>query len=478
MKKLICLLLLLPQLALLSAQDRKYRTGIDFLTSNFNSGKYGAIYDRFSDKSKESIPAEMITVAFDTLFRQNGKIKQAQFLEMIGESLSGYHSRPYAHYKVRFQQDSLSFYFAMDSVGKFSDMYMVPYKELRPAVNGLASDASLLAQDGYSYIRNLPDQTQFAVAVIDRGQTSFYGLVRQNDTIKSIENSGAGFEIGSLTKLFTATALADLVEEKKLKLESNINSYYDFPFYGNAKITFEALANHTSGLPNLPEDFYGMASYDDPYKSYGEKQLLAYLKSKLNLQSPSGQKYSYSNFGFGLLGYSLALSQKTSFAKLLQDLIFMPYGMTNTFSTVADAKRKAGYTLIKGLDENGEEVSHWNFDALMGAGSVVSTSADFAKFLLAQFNGGNKAMVLTRKPTFRVDDKIHVGLAWNIFKTNYWKELYWQNGGTGGFFSSVLVDLSSKKAVLVLSNVSPNNLDHQDVENLCFSLMQKLREKY
>src|SRR5690606_1563787 len=136
-----------------------------------------------------------------------------------------------------------------------------------------------------------------------------------------IENHNKIFEIGSITKVFTSTVLASLVEDKKLKLTDEINVYYPFPFKDNIKINFESLANHTSGLSRLPENL-DLSDDNNPYKNYGKSQIEEYLKSHLRFDNKTAKMYAYSNLGTGLLGYTLGLSQKTSFQKLLQKSIF------------------------------------------------------------------------------------------------------------------------------------------------------------
>src|SRR5690606_213566 len=114
------------------------------------------------------------------------------------------------------------------------------------------------------------------------------------------------------TKVFTSTVLASLIENGKLKLTDEINSYYPFSFKNDIKLTFENLANHTSGLPRLPENL-DLSNEANPYKSYGKTQIEEYLKNQLKLENEEVKSYSYSNLGTGLLGYTLGLSQKTSY---------------------------------------------------------------------------------------------------------------------------------------------------------------------
>src|SRR5690606_1928309 len=132
---------------------------------------------------------------------------------------------------------------------------------------------------------------------------------------------------------------------------------YSFPFKDKTKITFQSLANHTSGLPRLPVNL-DLSNETNPYKNYGKKEIEEYLKNLLKLENEPSKISSYSNLGAGLLGHTLGLTQKSSFQKLLQKRVFDKYKMTNSFTTSQNLDNR----LVKGLDENGEVVSNWDFD--------------------------------------------------------------------------------------------------------------------
>ncbi len=89
--------------------------------------------------------------------------------------------------------------------------------------------------------------------------------------MKSIKNQNKIFEIGSITKVFTSSVLASLVVDNRLKLNDFVNNYYPFAFNNNSKISFLDLANHTSGMPRLPENL-DVSNKLNPYKNYGSVQ--------------------------------------------------------------------------------------------------------------------------------------------------------------------------------------------------------------
>lgn len=322
--------------------------------------------------------------------------------------------------------------------------------------------------------KSFPNNTQLSIALIKNGKTDFIGIERKNDTIKLIENYKNAFEIGSITKVFTATLLSNFVNDQELKLNDNIQDYLDFKIKSENRITFKELANHTSGLPRLPSNLNViLVDQDNPYKEYDKEKLISYLTKELELNQKPGIKYEYSNLGAGILGFELAAISKSSYESLLQEKIFKKYKMVNSTSTRENIKTK----LVKGLKPNGEMTSNWDFDALAGGGAIFSTVEDLSKFGLAQFDITNKELALTQKPTFKVNDNMNMGLGWHILKRKNPGELIWHNGGTGGYTSSMALDLENKNGIIILSNVSAFNKKTGNIDQLCFGLIKTLDKK-
>lgn len=322
----------------------------------------------------------------------------------------------------------------------------------------------------FTQTKDFPNHTQLSIAVIQNNRTNYYGIVKENDSVKPADNQGKVFEAGSITKVFTSTVLASLVNEGKIRLNDSINPYYPFPFKEHRNITFLTLANHTSGLPRLPGNL-DLSEASNPYQHYTEKELEAYLKTIMTFENEPSETYSYSNLGAGLLGYTLGLTQGTSFEELLQKRVFDRYGMTASFTRSADA----GERLVKGLNAHGDTTSNWDFDVLAGGGCVLSTTADLAKFAMAQFNPENRELALTRVPTFAVHETMKIGLGWHILQSETGKELFWHNGGTGGYSSSIAINVPDKVAVVILSNVSAFHSASGNIDRLCFELIRNLK---
>ena len=294
----------------------------------------------------------------------------------------------------------------------------------------------------FAETKEFPNNTQLAVAILHNGTTNFYGIKRENDTISNIDNHDSVFEIGSISKVFTATLLADMVVNQQLGLDDNINDYLDWPLKDNVKITFKQLSNHSSGLPRLPTNLH-LDSVDlkNPYKDYDEQKLKQYVTQDLQLNQNPGEKSEYSNLGVGLLGFMLSKIDSTTYENLLQSKICTKYKLVRT-TTDRDQIRSQ---LIRGLDENGNETPNWDLNVLVGAGGILSSVADLAE----------------------------IGLGWAIQK-NIGKTLIMHSGGTGGYRSNIVLNIANQNGVIILSNLSAFHKNHMNIDNLGNRILETL----
>lgn len=344
----------------------------------------------------------------------------------------------------------------------------------KAAINELKADHLDATQIDtlYQLTKQFPDQTQFAIALIRNGQIQYVGTKRIQDKLVVLQNHKSAFEIGSITKVFATTILANMVLEGKVNLDAAINHQFDFPFHNDLEFTYRELANHTSGLPRLPSNMMLAAIFNqkDPYKKYTDQKLDAYLKKDVSLEYEKGTKSAYSNLGMGLLSYALRKQSGRSFEDLAKELIFDKYNMlhsTTDRSLVADI-------LVEGLDARGRPTPNWTPGALIGAGGIYSTVEDLVKFASAQFDSTNAALALTREKTFTENEFRDVGLGWFVINTKRGSKWYWHNGGTGGYSSSMALDVAKKNGVIVLSNISSYHSQFENIDKLCFALLHSL----
>ena len=270
-------------------------------------------------------------------------------------------------------------------------------------------------------------------------------------------NGNTIFEIGSVTKVFTALLLADAVQRGEVALTDPVAKYLPatvkVPQRNGRAITLQDLATHTSGLPRLPSNLTPQDAAD-PYADYTVAQMYAFL-STYDLPRDIGSQFEYSNFGVGLLGHVLALRAGMDYETLVRTRILQPLGMTNTSITLSPAARAK---LAVGHNAALEPVKNWELSTLAGAGALRSDATDMLTFLRA-------TMGLTTSPlapavaTLLKDRRpagnpaMDIGLGWMVMKPAG-AELVWHNGGTGGYRSFVGYNASTRVGVVVLSNTN------------------------
>lgn len=265
------------------------------------------------------------------------------------------------------------------------------------------------------------------------------------------------YEIGSLTKTFTAYLLADAIVNNRVTPNDPITKYLPDSVASNKalkSITLQMLSNHTSGLPRLPANYAsGSFNPDDPYAAYTTHHLFSYLTTATLLHAP-GSSYTYSNVGAGLLGVILERIYQQPYEALLQEIIFKPYGLKESFSTaIMDTTLAAAP-----YGSKGSPVLYWNFKSMAGAGSIKSNTTDLVSYAL-QFS--LKPKNAKRETDKRVDllEKITtqpittaVSMGWHFSEVFGTKRIMEHNGSTGGFSSYIGISAAQKLAVVVLCN--------------------------
>ena len=181
--------------------------------------------------------------------------------------------------------------------------------------------------------------------------------------------------IGSVTKTFTVTALLQLVDEAKLKLDDPISKYIPGVPAGD-QITLRDLAQMQSGLLTFDDVAEFANSYlTDPHQSFTPAQLLGYALDK-PLQFPPGSQYQYSNTNTVLLGLVVEKQSGQSLPDYIRDHILAPLKMTHTsFPTTAafPDPHPQGYTAPQGMELSATD---WNPSWAWGAGNMISTIED------------------------------------------------------------------------------------------------------
>lgn len=267
------------------------------------------------------------------------------------------------------------------------------------------------------------------------------------------------FEIGSITKVFTALLLADMAHRGEAKLDDPISKYVPItakiPQRDGRQITLVDLATHTSGLPRMPANF-NPKDPANPYIDYTEEQLYTFLSS-YELTRDVGVKFVYSNLGFGLLGQGLARRAGRTYESLVEARICEPLGMKDTRITLTPEMEQR---LAAGHSSDLVTVSRWDIPALAGAGALRSSANDMLKFLAAAMGYSHsgldpafKAMLSVKRPTGQAF--IDTAMGWAI-DTRGGGEIIWKNGGTGGYRTFIGYAPRTGVGIVALSNASTN----------------------
>jgi D-alanyl-D-alanine-carboxypeptidase/D-alanyl-D-alanine-endopeptidase len=265
------------------------------------------------------------------------------------------------------------------------------------------------------------------------------------------------FEIGSITKVFTALLLAEMVTRGEVSLDDPVAKYLPgnvkMPERDGKQISFLDLATYRSGLPRLSAGIPNDG--DNPYASYTAGQLYAFLSSHA-LKFEPGRHYEYSNLAFGLLGHALALRADTAYEDLVISRICAPLGLTDTRISLNASMRER---LAQGHLSNLRKASNWDFLVYAGTGALRSTANDLAKFMKAACLTGPGAplqpaielSLKMRRPTSA--QSLKAGLGW-FFMNSTADEIVYKDGMTGGYASFAGFSKSLRAGAVVLSNAA------------------------
>lgn len=176
-----------------------------------------------------------------------------------------------------------------------------------------------------------------------------YGLANLEHAVRATAHTV--FQSGSMAKQFTAMAVMMLVEQRKLSLDDAIAKYLSVPKTWSG-ITVRHLLTHTSGLGDYPENF-------SLQKDYTEDELLKMIAAQ-PLSFAPGEKWSYSNLGYVILGILIHKVTLEFYGDFLRKNVFDPLGMNQT-RVISESdiipNRAAGYRLVDGALKNQQWVA-------------------------------------------------------------------------------------------------------------------------
>jgi CubicO group peptidase (beta-lactamase class C family) len=341
----------------------------------------------------------------------------------------------------------------------------------------LIFSASILAQEDAvdTYVRSQIGSLHIpgiSVAIVRNGQVvkaKGYGLANVELNVPAAKNTV--YELGSIGKQFTATAVMMLVEEGKINLDDKITKYFaGAPEYWN-KITIRHLLTHTSGIQNhvAVPGYLKIFKTDITFETTPTREAIVQEFFNLPKEFEPGETWAYDNTGYYLLGMIIEKASDKSYYTFLDERIFKPLGMTSTRSTDPKpvvANRAAGYEWVNNKFENRPPLLP---TIAFSAGTIISTVEDMAKLDAALYTENllKKASLEKMWTPAKTNEgelaSFDYGFGW--FAENYrGRRLVLHSGGTPGFSSSFYRFVDDKLSVVVLTNHSDRIVDQLAVD--------------
>ena len=323
----------------------------------------------------------------------------------------------------------------------------------------------LTFEDALKYTTQGKPDARITVGIIQDGQASFtvYG-----ENAQSLPAENHIYEIGSLTKTLTAALIEKAVSEGRIGLDATIDAYLPLP-EGKNYPTIAELLTHTSGYsayyfetPMIGNFFAGRNSF------CGISRDMVLTKAKGLDMNRENYGFDYSNFGYAVLGLVLEAVYEQDYAVLLNDYIQNDLSMTAT----------------KISEQDGDLGNYWDWqenDAYLSAGAVTSNIEDMLHYAQMQLDADlpfaachqSLKVIHASSESYQMMG-IHmdeIGMAWIIDREN---GIVWHNGGTGHYNSYLGFSPETGTAVVILSNLSPN--DRIPATVLGIKLLQELKQ--
>jgi len=260
-------------------------------------------------------------------------------------------------------------------------------------------------------------------------------------------------KIGSITKTFTATMIMQLVDEKKLSLDTKLSQFY--PKVVNAdKITIAMLLHHRTGIPDYLNDDPTVAQYI--YIENKKADLLKRIEGYTSAFEPDSQ-FKYSNSNYNLLGYIVEDITKKSYTENLNTRIVKKLGLKNTLLPIKiNPSQNEGYSFT--FNGNAwEQTPEWHNSLAFAAGAIASTPDDLNLFLSGLFNSKLvSAASLSEMKTFK--DGYGKGLVIAPFEE---RKFYGHTGGIENFRAAAGYNIEEKTGFAIV--VNGDNFNRNDV---------------
>jgi len=274
---------------------------------------------------------------------------------------------------------------------------------------------------------------------------------------------GSQFELASVTKTMTSTAILLLIERGKLKLDDNVKQFFpDFPYDG---VTIRLLLTHRSGMMNyvyFTDDLYRANHWDERKGITNAEEMALIAQYKPRPFNKPDKRFLYNNSNFMVLGSIIEKVTGQSYADFLKENVFKPAGMEHTA-----VYSKAAYTKIP-VDVVGHDRGQWRYsvaqnflDGPVGDKGIYSTVGDLYLFDRALRDGrllkqsSMDSAYVPRNPMLH--GHFSYGYGWRIFEAPGQQVIY-HTGWWHGFRHIFLRDIKDDITIVLLTNLSNGSL--------------------
>ena len=280
------------------------------------------------------------------------------------------------------------------------------------------------------------------------------------------------FQIGSITKTFTATLMCALRDKGVLRLDDPVAQYVTDATIpsdpaGVLPITLRHLATHTSGLPNNPVNRRNLPNSPSVMLPYSIDELIAGLENT-QLDTPTGLAVRYSNLGYGLLGHALERAADADYEALVRQHITIPLGMSDTrVHLSAEAEERLADHYWVGAPDKAQP--RWRFGEVSGFAGLTSNVPDLARYLAFQLGALKVPAAPVSPATLRemqspqriVDPNWNrgLGLAWFVEPSEDHGPLVYHGGEVDGHSSFLGFFPDHGVGIVVLANQGGNAAD-------------------
>lgn len=429
----------------------------------YNKNEYEKFLIFYNIQMKEALPSEKTNNVFNSFYKTCGELSDIGESKKVGKS-------SFSNIVKCKKGKNIKFSFYVDENNRLAGLWLTEPIQF-PNIN-----ENTTVTDIAKAITGQNMKAGIVIGTYLNGEEKTVAFGYNSIKDKTPINEDMIFEIGSITKTFTAAILLQLEAEGKLSVDDPVQKYLPenvkMPTFegDDTQVTFKHIASHTSGLPRMPANF---KKYEkdpkNPYANYPVEAMYEFINSYKMTRKP-GETYEYSNFAMGFLGNILVkIDGKESYEEMIQERIFRPLGMTS--STVELSK--VDKTMLAKPHNSGKEVKNWDLPSFAGAGAIKSNAHDMLKYI--------KALIEKTHPKIlpeKMFTELHI-VEKDVFACFNWGKAYYpygtrygHRGATGGYSTHIHIDRENKAGVIILTNYTEN------FEDTARKILQILLKKY